>query len=134
MRLIKRLVAEQLEQDRISVTDYWALTWIGDGETSPTALGRTLAVTPAGMTQLLDRLEKRRLIRRSRNPGDRRATVLELTLEGRQLQRRAGIRCTRFLEEFAADLTPTGLAALEKVSRELDAVLARRSGESSRAA
>ena len=126
LRLLRRLVAEQLAQDRLAVTDFWALTWIGDGVSSPTALGRVLAVSPAGMTQLLDRLEHRGLIRRSRNPGDRRATVLALTAEGRQLQRHAGVRCSRFLDAFAAELSPAGLAALQTVSRELTALLARR--------
>jgi MarR family transcriptional regulator, organic hydroperoxide resistance regulator len=133
IRLIRRLVAEQLEQDRLAVTDFTALTWIGDGETSPTALGRFLAISPAGMTQVLDRLEERGLIRRSRNPGDRRATVLSLTSEGRLLQRRAGVRCSRFLNEFAHELSPEGLAALRTVSRELDEILARRVAEATHA-
>jgi DNA-binding MarR family transcriptional regulator len=126
LRLIKRLVTEQLEQDRLAVTDFWALTWIGDGVTSPTTLGRALAITPAGTTQLLDRLEGRGLIRRSRNPGDRRATVLSLTGEGRRLQRRAGVRCSRFLDTFAGELSREGHVALQTVSRELDDILARR--------
>lgn len=133
LRLIRRLVAEQLEQDRLAVTDYWALSWIGGGETSPTGLGRILAVSPAGMTELLDRLESRELIRRSRNPGDRRATVLSLTEEGRRLQRRAGVRCTRFLDRFAAELSPDGHAALRVVSNELAEILARRNAVSTHA-
>lgn len=126
LRLIRRLVSEQLEEDKLSVTDFWALTWIGDGVTSPTGLGRLLAVTPAGMTQLLDRLEERKWISRSQHPNDRRATVLQLTAVGRALQRRAGIRSSRFLADFAAEMSPEGLAALRTVSRELEHVLARR--------
>jgi DNA-binding MarR family transcriptional regulator len=85
-----------------------------------------LAVTPAGMTQLLDRLEERRWITRLQHPNDRRATVLELTAEGRGLQRRAGVRSSRFLAEFAAEMSPQGLAALRTLSRELESLLARR--------
>ncbi len=132
LRLIRRLVAEQLEQDHLAVTDYWALTWIASGETSPTALGRVLAVSPAGMTELLDRLEARGLIRRSKNPGDRRATVLTLTAAGRRLRHRAAIRCSRFLDHFASEISPGGHEALRTVSNELAEILARRGNRSSR--
>jgi DNA-binding MarR family transcriptional regulator len=126
LKLIRRLTTKRLEQDRLAVTDFWALTAIADGETSPTALGHLLAVTPASMTQLLDRLERRRLIRRSRNPGDRRATVLALTPEGHQLQRRAGVRSAKFLDDLASELSPEALAALQTLSRELAEILSKR--------
>jgi DNA-binding MarR family transcriptional regulator len=131
LKLIRRLTTKRLEQDRLAVTDFWALTAIADGETSPTALGHLLAVTPANMTQLLDRLELRGLIRRSRNPGDRRATVLALTAEGRQLQRRAGVRSAKFLDDLASELSPGALAALQTLSHELGEILARRADEPS---
>jgi MarR family transcriptional regulator, transcriptional regulator for hemolysin len=129
LKLIRRLTTKRLEQDRLAVTDFWALTAIADGETSPTALGHLLAVTPASMTQLLDRLERRRLIRRSRNPGDRRATVLALTAEGRQIQRRAGVRSGKFLDDLASELSPKALAALQTLSRELAEILSQREAD-----
>jgi DNA-binding MarR family transcriptional regulator len=125
VRVLRHLTAEQLEEERLAVTDYWAMTGIEEGETSPTALARVLAVSPAGITQLLDRLEQRGLITRSRNPGDRRATVLALSPKGRQLQRRARARCSRFLDGLASQLSPAGLAALQTFSREFSAVLSR---------
>ncbi|HLY76317.1 MAG TPA: MarR family transcriptional regulator [Thermoplasmata archaeon] len=126
LRVLRRLVAEQLAEDELAVTDFWALTGVGDGVTSPTALGRLLAVSPAGMTQLLDRLEGRGLIGRAPSPDDRRATVLALTAKGRDLQRRAGTRCTRFLDAVASELSPDGLVGLQVLSRELGVILARR--------
>ena len=126
LRLIRRLVADQLEEDELSGTDFWALTWIGEGKSSPTTLGRVLAITPAGVTQLLDRLEERELIRRAPNPEDRRATVLALTAEGRRLQRKSWARMSKILENFGRELSPQGLAALRTVSRELEEILSRR--------
>lgn len=126
MRLIRRMATEQFEGDQLALTDFWALSWIADGVTSPTHLGRALALTPAGMTQLLDRLEQRELIGRTRNPGDRRATVLVLTPAGRDLQRRYRDRYARFLHELAAELSPAGREGLRVVSRELAEVLRRR--------
>ncbi|MGC2289350.1 MAG: MarR family transcriptional regulator [Thermoplasmata archaeon] len=126
LRVIRRMVTDQLEQDQLAVTDFWALSWIASGIASPTALGRLLAVTPAGMTQLLDRLEDRGLIGRTRNPGDRRASLLTLTAKGHELQRRTGGRTSRFLDHLATELSPAGLAGLRVLSRELEAILARR--------
>lgn len=133
-RVIRRLVADQLSADDLAVTDFWALSWMCDGVTSPTALGHLLALTPAGMTQLLDRLENRKLVSRAPNPGDRRATVLVLTAKGRELQRRTGNRSARFLEHLGAELSPEGLEGLRVLSRELDAILARRTAAPSHGA
>jgi DNA-binding MarR family transcriptional regulator len=126
IRRLRQLIADQLNHDQLAVTDFRALAVIADGVTSPTALGRVLAVTPAGMTQLLDRLEEPGLIARSRNPDDRRATVVSLTPKGRELERRAGARISRLLDAVASELTPAGLAGLQVLSRELDSIVARR--------
>jgi DNA-binding MarR family transcriptional regulator len=52
---------------------------------SPTTLAESLLVTSGTMTNRLDRLEKRGLIRRLPNPADRRALDIELTDEAREL-------------------------------------------------
>ncbi|HEX2127862.1 MAG TPA: MarR family transcriptional regulator [Solirubrobacterales bacterium] len=51
---------------------------------SPTALSRSLLVTPGGMTSRLDRLEREGLIRRLPDPDDRRAIEVELTPSARR--------------------------------------------------
>ncbi len=129
IRLMRRQLADRLASDGLATTDFWALTRIREGVTSPTALGRNLAITPAGMTQLLDRLEERRLLERRRDPTDRRATVVGLTRLGREAQRRAQVQCVEFLEALAKELTPAGRAALDRLSRELNAALTRPSRE-----
>lgn len=57
------------------------------GATSLAMLGRILNVTSANMTGLVDRLEKKGLVRRARKEGDRRVTMVELTEEGKPLSR-----------------------------------------------
>ncbi len=52
---------------------------------SPTTLAESLLVTSGTMTNRLDRLEKRGLIRRLPNPKDRRALDIELTDQAREL-------------------------------------------------
>lgn len=46
-------------------------------------LGRKVLTSAGNMTDVIDKLERRGLVRRSRQPGDRRAVRVELTAEGR---------------------------------------------------
>jgi DNA-binding MarR family transcriptional regulator len=52
---------------------------------TPGELSNSTMVTSGGMTKLLDRLERRRLIRRAPDPRDRRGKLIVLTAEGRAL-------------------------------------------------
>lgn len=52
---------------------------------SPTALADSTLVATGTMTNRLDKLEARGLVRRIPNPGDRRSLAVELTPRGRKL-------------------------------------------------
>jgi MarR family transcriptional regulator, organic hydroperoxide resistance regulator len=47
-------------------------------------LGAAVGTRPATLTGILDRLERRGLITRGARPGDRRAVLVELTVDGEQ--------------------------------------------------
>jgi DNA-binding MarR family transcriptional regulator len=49
---------------------------------TPSALARTLMLSPSGMTNRLDRLESAGFVERRSNPGDRRSSMIALTTEG----------------------------------------------------
>lgn len=55
---------------------------------NPTSLANKLDLENSSMTGLLDRLEKRRLIERRRDPNDRRGILIYLTPEGCQARER----------------------------------------------
>lgn len=55
------------------------------GESSPKELAALLGTDTAGMTRMVDRLERKRLVRRTSDPADRRAILVELTSDGRAL-------------------------------------------------
>ncbi len=62
----------------------------GTGTTlTPTALARVAMISPAGMTNRLDRLEAAGLIVRRPDPDDRRGSLVELTAEGHATADRA---------------------------------------------
>ena len=50
---------------------------------TPTVLARTLMLSPAAMTNRLDRLEAAGLVTRSLDPGNRRSMLVALTAAGR---------------------------------------------------
>ena len=58
-----------------------------NGPSSLVELSRYLNVSSANMTGLVDRLEKKGLVRRCRKEGDRRITIVELTEAGMPLSR-----------------------------------------------
>jgi DNA-binding MarR family transcriptional regulator len=76
---------------------------------------------PGAMTRLLDRLEQKGLIRRSRLPGDRRRVTLELTDAGKALCPKMNAIVVRVLNHFL-----TGFSKAEV--RELDGFLRRMLG------
>jgi MarR family transcriptional regulator, organic hydroperoxide resistance regulator len=59
-------------------------------------LNRAFGMRPSTLTSVLDRLEKRRLITRRPNPGDRRSFLIGVTREGR----RAAARVAAIFEEL----------------------------------
>lgn len=53
------------------------------GAMSPGALAKAVSLSPATITGIVDRLEKRQLITRERSPDDKRKVVIALTRPGR---------------------------------------------------
>jgi DNA-binding MarR family transcriptional regulator len=69
----------------LSVTDYEALYLLSQsegGRLKRIDLSRRLALTPSGVTRLLEGLEETGLVERTTCPGDRRVAYAELTEEG----------------------------------------------------
>jgi DNA-binding MarR family transcriptional regulator len=76
---------QTLDGHGITWRDWQVLTNLllgGDTPRSPGDLASTLMVTTGAMTNVLDRLEEARLIRRVRNPADRRSVIVEATDDG----------------------------------------------------
>lgn len=61
----------------------------GDAGIQMTELAREIVLSKAGLTSLVDRLEKRSLVQRSPDPDDRRAVRIKLTDEGERTFRTA---------------------------------------------
>lgn len=135
LRLIPRLtrwaqarVVDDENGPDLSLRQLSALQMIQDDET--TTLGdvaRRLMVTPAVVTGLIDRLEKRGYVRRIASTGDRRRVHLGLTAAGREAsassEQNLVHEVAAKLSQFsAADLKTLeqGLTLLERVVEELE--------------
>ncbi|MCC5979738.1 MAG: MarR family transcriptional regulator [Salinarimonas sp.] len=64
-------------------TDLQVLNLLGlKGPMTPKALANLTGLTTGGVTVVLDRLEKQKLIIRRKNPADRRSLLVEIPKEG----------------------------------------------------
>ena len=72
---------------------------------SQQAIGEALRIDRTTMVALVDDLEQLGLVRRERNPADRRAYMIRLTSEGAELQRRAEEALNGEAEKFFQPLS-----------------------------
>ena len=96
----------------LSLRQYAALTGISQGASSPGELARLWQVTPAVITGIIDRLERRELVRREPDPKDRRRLRLALTEAGLAASMLVERALTEELAAQLAQATPQELAEL----------------------
>lgn len=101
----------------LSMRQYAALHGIRDGATSPGELARLWQVTPAVITGIVDRLERRGLVRREPDPDDRRRLRLALTEKGLAANDAVEQALTA---DLAAQLAKVPAAQRAELSRSLD--------------
>jgi DNA-binding MarR family transcriptional regulator len=77
-----------------------------------TALAEKIEVKPSAVTVMVDRLEKRGLVRRTQDPEDRRAVLVELTADGLDVLRQAGDLRSELLGRFTDRLDPAEVRLL----------------------
>lgn len=85
----------------------------GDEGIRMSDLARAVSLTKAGLTALVDRLEKRGLLERANDPADRRVIRIKLTDEGRTAFRSAAkVHVAGINERFARHLTEEQAAVI----------------------
>jgi MarR family 2-MHQ and catechol resistance regulon transcriptional repressor len=84
-------------------------------------IGARVGLTSGSMTSAIDRLEKKALVERRTDPGDRRARIVHLTAEGRKLISCAFAAHARTMDELGENLTEheraTAMRILKKLGR-----------------
>ncbi len=94
---------------------------VGNGPMLMRKLSDAMLVTPANVTGIVDRLEEKRLAKRTAVKGDRRATIIEITPEGKALHDRVAKKkddmVQKALTTFSKDELLTLSRLLEKFQR-----------------
>ena len=90
---------------------------------SPTRLAKGMMLSSAGITSRIDRLERRRLVRRLDDPDDRRGVLIELTDDGRDVVDEAVAALAISDRQLLARLDPQEVDQLEGLLRKVLALL-----------
>jgi DNA-binding MarR family transcriptional regulator len=94
-----------------------------DNRLSPTRLFKGLMLSSAGITSRLDRLEERGLVKRTRDPDDRRGVLVELTDDGARILDEAVTANTSSESELIAGLSSEEIGTLTALLKKLVASL-----------
>jgi MarR family transcriptional regulator, multiple antibiotic resistance protein MarR len=118
--LARRTIVEAIDHELapldISHAQWIVVMLLGDGAASTAAeLCRTLIYDPGAMTRLLDRLEKKGVLRRVRTESDRRTVRLELTEEGAKLYPRIVQALVQVFNRLLHGFTKSEVRQLERM-------------------
>lgn len=89
------------------------------GVMRPSELSEHLRIAPRSATEVIDDLEAKGLVRRSPDPHDRRATLIELTAEGRRLGEQIRSARGTETERIFGKLSAADRAHLTRILRKL---------------
>ena len=99
---------------------------LAGGRLGLSELASSIALSPSGLSKLLDRMDASGLIRREPDPDDARAAFATLTPRGRALVERARVGHHAYLREtFGEALTDRDVADLTRIMRRIDEAQAR---------
>ena len=97
-----------------------------DGALPAGQLAARLGISAASVTQMLDGLESRGLLERTRSDHDRRSVTIELTPAGQERAEEAREQHRRQFESALVDLSPdeleAGVDVLQRCARYLDSL------------
>ena len=110
-----RLLDRHLMPLSITAAQFKVLRIISGGDNTAGALCRHLSIHSAAMSRMLDRLERKALIVRTRDDHDQRQVRLSLTEKGRSVSTQLPTLACAAMNEFTAGITREELAQLERL-------------------
>ena len=105
--LVQAVLDQAAAEHDVSIVQARLLGVLRDREPRMAQLAQLLELTKSSITGLVDRAEKRGLLRRAPNPVDGRATDVFLTAEGLQLADLGEAKIARSLSPMTGTLTRT---------------------------
>jgi DNA-binding MarR family transcriptional regulator len=130
-QLLSDQVTEVMRNHGLTFARYEVLAWLStDPESARTLswISRTLRIPPASVTDIIDRLEEEKLVRRAPHPSDARATLAVITPRGERVATDATVELNSSVYERIGLSEPQRrqlvelLAALRASGNEFDVV------------
>lgn len=130
-RALAQLDAGSIAASGLGLSDFAVLEiLLHKGPLPVNRIGRQVMLTSGSITTAVDRLEKKRLVRRQACPNDRRVTFVTLTPTGRTLIRRVfkvhADRMERVFEPLTARERSTLAILLKRLGKHGDTLLNQR--------
>jgi len=114
------LFAEECGEEKVTPIMYSVLSALAQsGPVDQTTLATAVAIDKTNMTDILDRLKKRGLVRRRVGTKDRRIRLAALTDEGRDLLDRIDEKAHRAHVRTIEDLAPADQVRLMKLMNQI---------------
>ena len=111
-RAVRRAINDRVSVYDLTVLQYTTLSILGRrGELSNAQLARRAYMSPQAMSEVIEALEKKGLIKRSQHPNHRRVYPATLTAKGRRVL----ADCDRLVDELEAEML-AGLSAAHRRS------------------
>jgi DNA-binding MarR family transcriptional regulator len=99
------LIEEIVEGSGITASEFAVSSWVNvRGTSTPGELSRELGLSPTTVSAMVDRLVRKKQLRRARHPEDGRSYVLEPTAKGRSTQGAIGKRFAKKLQAVRGNL------------------------------
>jgi len=111
-QLSGRLIDQVVEGSDVTPAEFAVTSWLNVvGTATPGEISRQLGITPTTLSAMIERLVRKKEVRRVRNPDDGRSYILEPTAKGKATNSRNGRRFQKTLEALVANLEaePEGL-------------------------
>jgi MarR family 2-MHQ and catechol resistance regulon transcriptional repressor len=119
-RAVETRALQSIEHTGLCASDFAVLeALLHKGPLPVNTIGRKLLLTSGSITTAIHRLERRRLVERGDDPGDRRVRLVHLTPAGRRLIVPAFAQHERDLAKVVGALTRAEQATLVALLRKL---------------
>jgi MarR family transcriptional regulator, organic hydroperoxide resistance regulator len=114
-------VAEQLSKTGLTKPQFMIMQFIGQREhCRVTDIANIMEVKPSAITLMIDRLVSAGWVNRREDPSDRRAVVIELTDEGKDILAEAKQKCDRLTADYLACFSREELDLLIRLYEKLE--------------
>src|SRR4051812_28659852 len=88
-QLSGRLIEQIVEGSNVTPAEYAVTSWLNaTGSATPGEISRELGITPTTLSAMIERLVRKKEVRRGRRPADGRPYNAAATAQGRGAQRR----------------------------------------------